>query len=69
MDPFLDTALIDALEKGALLWTLPWVTSYAAISSGRGAFSLIPSMRARLAYIRCVLHMSSVDFLHVMQCT
>ncbi len=64
MDPFVDTALIDALEKGALLWTLPWVTSYATISSGRGTCSLCLSVRAHLAQIRyapsqelcCVIH-------------
>ena len=62
LDPFMDTALMDAFVKSALLWTLPWVTSYAAISSGRGACSLSPSVRARLGLIRFVLYRSSAGW-------
>ena len=58
-DPFVSTALAEAVREGALLWTLPWVTSYAAISAARGTCSLPLPVQAQLAQIRCALHKST----------
>lgn len=57
-----DTPMCSALEaavrEGALLWMLPSVTAYAAMSSGCGAACLSGPMLSQLAQIRYALHAS-----------
>ena len=52
------TALEAAVREGALLWMLPSVTAYAAMTSGCGAACLPEPMLSQLAQIRYALHAS-----------
>lgn len=61
-DLLVNTALTDAMRGGALLWTLPWVTSYAVISSAQGLCRLTVPLRAQLAHIRSALPRRAAPF-------
>ena len=54
-------ALEAAVREGALLWMLPSVTAYAAMSSGCGAACFSGPMLSQLAQIRYAMYVSQLS--------